>query len=120
MSIRSRDVPEPFRTDLEPHRETIVVAAQGEIDMVSAPQLGRQLDELLDAGFRRMVLDLRGVTFIDSTGLRAILEADAASRRAGVEFALVHGPEPMQRIFELTGTEAALHFIDVQEIEAQR
>jgi anti-anti-sigma factor len=118
-SIRSHDVPEPFRTDLEPHRETIVVAARGEIDLVSAGQLGDQLHELLDAGFKRIVLDLRDVAFIDSTGLRAILDADAGSRRAGVELALVPGPEPARRIFELTGTEQALNFIDEGEIDPQ-
>jgi len=94
-----------------------VVAAYGEIDMYSVAQLDQQMDALLERGFNRVVLDLRGVTFIDSTGLHAILEANAASDRAGVEFAIVQGPPPVQRLFELTQTGSALRFIEVREID---
>jgi anti-sigma B factor antagonist len=108
--------PEPFGTMLEPHRETIVVKAKGEIDTLTAGQLGEQLHELLDAGFKRVVLDLRAVDFIDSTGLRAILEMHAASRHSGVKFALIQGPAEARRVFEVTGAGAALEFVDEREI----
>lgn len=52
--------PEPFRIELEPRRETIVLAAHGEIDIDTAGQLGQQIRELLESGFNRVVLDLRG------------------------------------------------------------
>ncbi len=109
--------PEPFRTELEPHRETIVLAAHGEIDIDTAGQLGQQMHELLESGFKRVVLDLRGVTFIDSTGLHVILDASASSDRAGIEFAIVQGPSLVERLFELTQTGSALRFIDEREIE---
>jgi anti-sigma B factor antagonist len=121
MSDGSSDAPpERFRTDLEPHRETIVLAAHGEIDIDTAGQLDEQLRELLERGFERVVLDLRGVTFIDSSGLHAILDASAASDRAGVEFAIVKGPAPVERVFELTQTDSALRFIDGGEIDGSR
>lgn len=109
--------PEPFGTTLEPHRETIVVKARGEIDTATAGQLGKQLRELLDAGFRRVVLDLRAVDFIDSTGLRAILETHAASRGTGVGFALIQGRPDARRLFEVTGAAAELEFVEPWEID---
>jgi len=109
--------PERFRTDLEPHRGTIVLAAHGEIDIDAAGELGRQLRELLERGFKRVVLDLRGVTVLASSGLHAILDASAASERADVEFAIVQGPSPVDRVFELTQTESVLRFIDAREID---
>lgn len=118
MRSGSHDAPpEPFRTELEPHRETIVVAAHGEIDIDTAGQLGTQLRELLESGFKRVVLDLRATTFIDSTGLHVILDASTASDRAGVEFAIVQGPSLVERVFELTQTGSALRFIEEREID---
>ncbi len=119
MSDGSYDEPpEPFRIELEPLRETIVLAAHGEIDIDTAGQLSQQIRELLESGFNRVVLDLRGVTFIDSTGLHVILNASAASDRAGVEFALIQGASLVERLFELTQTRSALRFIDERDIEA--
>jgi anti-anti-sigma factor len=113
----SEAVPEPLRIEVRPHRETIVVAAEGELDLGSADQLRTQLLELLGAGFQRVVLDLRGVSFVDSTGLRTILDAEAASRGTGVEFSLVPGPAPVQRVFTLTGTDATLRFIEPRQFD---
>ena len=110
-------IPPPFRTELEPHRETIMVVAEGELDVASSGKLGGQLRELLDAGFARIVLDLRGVSFIDSSGLKAILDAHAASRTASIEFAVIQGHAPVRRLFELTGTEVALEFVAPSAID---
>jgi anti-sigma B factor antagonist len=64
-----------FEIQLHPHRETIRIAVSGEIDPVTAPQLRNQALELIDGGFDRVILDLRSVTFTDSSGLRAVLDA---------------------------------------------
>lgn len=106
------DTPPPFRLGLEPHRATIVVTAHGEIDIAAADVFAAKLREVMEAGFERVVLDLREVSFIDSSGLRALIEARAASAEAEVEFALIRGPESVQRLFEVTGTTAVLNFID--------
>jgi anti-sigma B factor antagonist len=111
--------PEPFVATLEPHREAIVVVARGEIDLDSISALEERLREVLDAGFSRIVLDLRNVSFVDSTGLRAILTMDATSRAAGVRFALVQGPYAVRHLFELTSTDQTLRFIEPHEIDAR-
>jgi anti-sigma B factor antagonist len=109
--------PQQFELRLEPHRESIVVAAQGEIDAATSGQLRAQLRELLGAGFKRVVVDLRGVDFIDSSGLRAILEMHMACRGTQVDFALIQGPQHVRRLFEMTGTIAQLRFVDVRELD---
>jgi anti-sigma B factor antagonist len=109
--------PEPFMATLEPHREAIVVVVRGEIDLDTAADLEKRLREVLDAGFSRIVLDLRNVSFVDSTGLRAIITMDTASRAVGARFALVQGPYAVRHLFELTQTDRTLRFIEPHEID---
>jgi anti-sigma B factor antagonist len=111
--------PEPMHTELTRHGDTVIVAASGEIDLSSADRLQAQLRDLLSS-FSRVVLDLRRVVFIDSTGLRCMLAVDKASRETGVEFLLVPGPREVQRLFRLTGADAALRFIDPNRIDQSR
>lgn len=117
MTSERRDVPQPFRIELEPHRVTIVLAVHGEIDLATAGTVSARLREMMEAGFRRVVLDLRQVSFIDSTGLRAVFDAHMASADAEIEFMLIPGPEAVQRLFELTGTADMLRFVDANAID---
>jgi anti-anti-sigma factor len=71
-----------------------------------------QLDELAGAGFTRVVLDLRGTTFLDSTGLRLALDAHAASAADGWEFGIIAGPSNVQRAFATAGLSERLPFVD--------
>jgi anti-sigma B factor antagonist len=104
--------PRPLRVDVWPEGEVVHVCPVGEIDLDTVSQVRDRLDELTSAGFRRLILDLRGVTFLDSTGLRLVLETDAAARADGFDFGLIEGPENVQRAFEITGLRAALPFVD--------
>jgi len=110
--VGATDEPQPFHTTIEPYRDTIVLAAHGELDMASGRMLEAQLGELLATGFARLVLDLRAASFLDSSGLRAILNTRSAAHRSNVEFALIPGPPVVQRVLEITGVEAALEFVD--------
>ena len=67
-------VAESFRCDVSRQGATATVRALGELDLATVPVLDDQLAELRDAGSRRLILDLRGLDFIDSTGLRCIYE----------------------------------------------
>lgn len=78
----------------------VVVAPRGDIDLASVDLLRRHLSELEDGGFYSVVLDLRNVTFMDSTGLHLVL---AEVRNDGIEFAVIPGPAQVQRVFEITG-----------------
>jgi anti-anti-sigma regulatory factor len=60
----------------------------------------------------RIVIDLRGLRFMDSTGLRLLVTADLRLRRDGRELALVPGPEAVHRVFRLALLEERLVFVE--------
>ena len=64
---------EPFSCEVDPHRESVFVRPVGELDLATAPIVDAQLCELVEAGFTSVVLDLRKLRFLDSTGLRLLL-----------------------------------------------
>ena len=97
----------PFRVVVREHRHVVRISPSGEVDIGTVGQIREQLDNATTSGASHVVLDLRGVTFPDSTGLHLVLEADAASRAQGWEFELIGGPARVQRIFDVTGAREA-------------
>jgi anti-sigma B factor antagonist len=87
------------------------VIPRGEVDLATAPHLEARLRELREAGFDRLVLDLRHVTFMDSTGLRLLLNWDDAARQDGLTFQLIPGPPHVKRLFEITGVQDRFDFV---------
>lgn len=87
-------------------------ALSGEIDLSTVAAVQERLDAALDGGVALLVVDLREVTFLDSSGLRLILQLDQRQRTAGARLALVHGPRRVRRVFELTSTDSRLDFVD--------
>lgn len=102
---------EALSWDVVPEREAVRVCPAGALDMATAPGLQSQLQELRTAGFQRLILDLRQLDFMDSTGLRLILELDAEARQAGFSIVVVPGPPTVQRVFDVTGTTALIPFV---------
>ncbi len=102
---------ELLRCEVIAQRDEVRVRPVGALDLATAEILDDQLSDLRGAGFRRLVLDLRELSFMDSTGLRLILRWDAEARQDGFEIGLVAGPPPVQRVFELTGTLGLLSFV---------
>jgi anti-sigma B factor antagonist len=103
---------EPFRIDVEPSRNSVRVAPVGELDIATVDRLKTEVVRLRESGFNNIVLDLRGVRFLDSTGLRLVLELDAAARADSHDLCLIRGPAVVHRIFEVTQVEERLHFVD--------
>jgi anti-sigma B factor antagonist len=101
---------ELFRCDLEPRRDVVYVRPVGELDLASVPSVDAQLLELTSVGFMHLVLDLRGVSFLDSSGLQLILTWDAMARANGISFELIRGPAAVQRLFEVTFVADRLSF----------
>ncbi len=94
---------------------TVSIALEGELDLAGA----RQLEESLAAAERenpaRMVVELGRLQFIDSTGLRLLLQADARARERGCELVLRPGEPAVQRAFEVTGALTVLRFEDASQ-----
>lgn len=103
MNATRRDEFRPFAVDVQPQRDVVRVAPVGEIDLATVGLLRERIGELLSAGFSRLTLDLQGVTFMDSTGLRLVLELVHASRDDHWELSVIEVPYSVQRVFALSG-----------------
>jgi anti-sigma B factor antagonist len=102
---------EDFRVTRRLEAGVAVVAPEGEIDLRTADAVRAELD----AGRAEapcLVLDLREVTFMDSSGIRLLIEAQLTAERDGFDFAVVRGPGQVQRLFELAGLEGRLPIVD--------
>ncbi len=86
------------------------VSLRGELDLASARQMEEHFAAIDEQAPARVVVDLGGLAFIDSSGLRVLLLADARAREHGYELVLLPGQEPVQRVFEMTGALDVLRF----------
>jgi anti-anti-sigma factor len=100
--------PEPFRCEIVRDGDTVWIRPRGELDLDTAPELEQELASVREDGSDRVVLDLRRLTFMDSTGLRLVIRWDTAARQDGFAFAIVPGPEVVQRVIRLTGMDGHL------------
>jgi anti-anti-sigma factor len=87
----------------------IVLRPTGELDIASAPRLERSLLSERRPG-DRVVLDLADLEFLDSTGLRVIVQAVEAARTGGWDLTLRQGRPAVRRVFEISGVVGALPF----------
>jgi anti-anti-sigma factor len=76
----------------------------GDLDIASADVLDAAVRDVRVRGFEHVVIDLRGLRFVDSSGLRVLLNLRNAAERDGHRLTLVAGRRAVQRIFELTAT----------------
>jgi anti-sigma B factor antagonist len=87
------------------------VAPRGEIDMATVDLVRDAVTAELRAG-DSLVIDLRGVGFLDTSGLRYVLELNEGAGAGDYELRLVRGPVAVQRVFEVSGLEGRLPFVD--------
>jgi anti-anti-sigma factor len=87
---------------------TVVIALAGELDLAGAATLEQ---ELAGVEARAVVVDLRGLGFMDSSGLRALAVAALRAQSAGRRFALVPGAAQVMRVFDITRMRERLEFV---------
>jgi anti-sigma B factor antagonist len=104
-----------FHLKAHGHGSTVRVVMQGELDMATSRLLEEELVQIADGSAERVVLDLRNLTFMDSTGLCVILRADARAREAGRTLVVVRGPEAVDKVFRLTKTDEMLIMVSKPE-----
>ena len=92
--------------------DVVTVALNGEFDISCARQVEEELRQAEGRKPRTLVLDLRGLSFMDSTGLRVILSADSRATKEGHRFVIVQGPEPVRRVFHITRLDERLDIVD--------
>jgi anti-anti-sigma factor len=105
-----------FRTTVSRDGDVATVGLQGELDLSSAPEAEATITALEETDPPgTLVLDLRGIRFLDSTGLRVILAADSRARRSGRRLQLIPGPEAVHRVFRIALLDGRLEFIEPTE-----
>jgi anti-sigma B factor antagonist len=92
--------------------ESAVLSFVGVLDLDSAPDAEAAMRDAVELHPRHLVIDLREVTFMDSTGLRLIVAADAETRKNGRTLDLVKGPDRVHRVFRMTLMDQRLSFVD--------
>ena len=105
--------PPEFRILTDEDDGTVRVQLHGELDLATAPRLDVELQRIrrLD-GLRRVVVDLRSLAFLDSTGLETIVSLDRAARAEGFELAVVRGPRAVERLFAVMQLDRTLRIVD--------
>jgi anti-anti-sigma factor len=87
------------------------LSLRGELDMLSAPVLSRELRAAARRRPQRIVLDLRALTFMDVSGLRAILDAARAGRREGRGVVIANPMPHIVRLLELTAIDQSVEVL---------
>src|ERR1700733_7917865 len=109
-----REASDILEVEARTHRRTALIELRGELDIATAPQVADVLAGLAPGadGMRHVVLDLRGVTFMDASGLRELTRQNEYAHQNRHNLAVVRGREAIQRLLELTAVEEILVMVD--------
>jgi anti-anti-sigma factor len=105
---------EPFSIVVSERDGRIDVIPRGELDMASAPELEQAIMPRLEADTAWVLLDLRSLDFIDSSGLRVVVGAHRAAEERGGRFTCVRGAPgtTVHRIVEIAGIDGVIEMVD--------
>jgi anti-sigma B factor antagonist len=88
------------------------ILLRGELDVSTAPRFNAVMSDARIRNCHTLVVDLSELTFMDSTGLSAVLVGEMHARTRGQRFAVIRGPRHVQELFRLTGVDHFLEVID--------
>lgn len=88
------------------------IAPCGELDIATTPGLEQALSDATADSVTEIVLDLRELTFMDSTGLRALAQANSIAAERGISLSIIRGPRQIERVLEISGLGALLPLVD--------
>jgi len=103
-----------FAVEARTNRRTALVALKGELDLLTVSKVAEVIDglETNPEGVRHLVLDLRGLTFMDSSGLHELIRQNEFARSNRHNLAVVRGTDAIQRVLELSGVKDMLVLVD--------
>jgi anti-sigma B factor antagonist len=105
----------PFSVAVQRHGNVAIVEPRGELDVATAQTLHAILEEIKTPG--RLVLDLRGLSFIDSSGLHLLVALHQRAQRDGFQLALIAPTPPVDRAIHVSGLGKTLPFVPPSAIE---
>jgi anti-anti-sigma factor len=109
-------IPEAFSVRVERRGDAAVVVPTGELDLATAPALEASLSRAFTDPGERVVLDLRELEFIDSSGLRTLLTARRQAGEAGKAFSLVAGHRGLERTLEIAGVHKVFSWTAAEDL----
>jgi anti-sigma B factor antagonist len=92
--------------------EHTVLLVAGEIDLYTAPKLQSELSSALNQRPARLIVDMSGVEFCDSTGINVLLAAHRTARERGSEFQLAGPGSATRKVLQVTGLESVFTVLD--------
>ena len=103
--------PQAFAVEVQRRDGVAVVQPRGELDLVTVETLRAALDAIKST--ERLVLDLRGLSFMDSTGLQLLVALHRRAQRDGLQLTLVAPAAPVDRAIQLCGLDQELPFVAI-------
>jgi anti-sigma B factor antagonist len=104
-----------FRLEVRDEGAATVISVSGELDLASSPALQEELDRVAASDSQMLIIDLRELDFMDSTGLSVLVRAHQRIEEQGRRLAMVKGPQQVQRLLSLTGVADRLTLVDSPE-----
>lgn len=93
------------------------LAVEGEIDLATVDELQKAINGVADNGANHLVIDLTGSSFMDSTGLKALVMASRRFDEEGRSFAIAVSGGPVSRLIDLSGVNASIRIVEsVEEV----
>jgi anti-sigma B factor antagonist len=103
----------PFDVGVRRDGPTAIVAPDGEVDLVTVHAVRQALESV--RGADTVVIDLRAVRFLDTSGLQLVVEEQRRSAADGFDLVVVRGPERVQRLFDVAGVTPHLTLVEDPE-----
>src|SRR5438874_2565185 len=92
-----------FDVDVRIDRDVAIITVKGELDLATSPALERELETAAALDTSLVIVDLRELEFIDSTGLSVLVRAHQRAEESGPRLGIVNGSPQVQRLLNLTG-----------------
>jgi anti-sigma B factor antagonist len=101
-----------LRIETRTEGQAAVLELFGEFDLAGIEQFETDLGRIESGGAKVLVVDLSGLDFMDSSGLRALVMADQRAAKDGRRLAIVPGPPAVRRVFEITQLDSRLDLVE--------
>src|SRR5438067_1991835 len=104
-----------FHVDVRRENRAAVLVVRGELDLATSPVLADALEQAAQSDAELVIVDLRELAFMDSSGLSVVVNAHRRAEETGRRFALVKGTQQVQQLLNLTSVADLLTIVDRPE-----
>lgn len=96
------------------------IAVEGEVDLATVEELETAIDKVFSDNSHPLVIDMRESSFMDSTGLKALVMANRKFDESGRSFAVAVSGGPVARLIDLSGVESSVRIVEsTDDLEAE-